>query len=155
MWVFFEWFNYFEISLRPSQPQVKNQHLTALNKRRRLELCSSMLEHLGEAKEAAFRDLSCKTHISRSFGAILLLVSFCSADDVHAVLRRTVLHIVVAISVCGRDVSVTFRCLLVCVSMLLVGMSPRESIHDADCELFHLYLHGFLSFSQFRGWLSP
>ena len=30
-------------------PQVKNQHLTALNKRRRLEWCTSMLERLGEA----------------------------------------------------------------------------------------------------------
>ena len=29
---------------------VKNQHLTALNKRRHLELCTSMLQSLGEAK---------------------------------------------------------------------------------------------------------
>ena len=37
-----------------------------------------------------------------------------------------------------RSWSVTFRCLLVCVSMPVVCMSPRESIDDADCELFRL-----------------
>ena len=31
-------------------PQVKHQHWTALNKRRRLEWCTSMLQWLGEAK---------------------------------------------------------------------------------------------------------
>ena len=30
----------------------------------------------------------------------------------------------------------TFRCTLVGVSVLLVGMSPRESFHVADCELY-------------------
>ena len=30
-----------------------------------------------------------------------------------------------------------FRCLLFCVSVPLVVMSPRESFHVADCELFH------------------
>ena len=29
-----------------------------------------------------------------------------------------------------------FRCLLVCVSVPFVGVSPRENIHDADYELF-------------------
>ena len=33
-----------------TQPLVKNQHLTALNKQHRLEWCTSMLQRLGEAK---------------------------------------------------------------------------------------------------------
>ena len=32
----------------------------------------------------------------------------------------------------------TFQCLLVCVSMPVVRMSPRESIDDPDCEVFRL-----------------
>ena len=27
-----------------------------------------------------------------------------------------------------------FRCVIVCVSLLLLGMSPRESFYGADCE---------------------
>ena len=33
-----------------TQPLVKHQHLTALNKQHRLEWCTSMLQRLGEAK---------------------------------------------------------------------------------------------------------
>ena len=51
-------------------PQVKNQHLTAPNRRRRLEWCTSMLERLGEAMRPHSGWCSCKTHISRGFHAI-------------------------------------------------------------------------------------
>ena len=40
----------FEILIFVALPQVKNQHLTALNKRRRHEWCTSMLERIGESK---------------------------------------------------------------------------------------------------------
>ena len=50
-------------------PQGKNQHLTALNSRRRQEQCTSMLQWLGEAKKAHSGCCSCKTRISRSFQA--------------------------------------------------------------------------------------
>ena len=60
-------------------PQVKNQHLTVLNKRRRLEWCTSMLERLGEPKR--LWDLSRKTHISRGFEVIVLLVPSRTSDS--------------------------------------------------------------------------
>ena len=72
---------------------VKNQHLTALNKRRRPEWCTLMLERRGETKRP-HAGTSCKTHISRSFHAIL-------PDGVMhnvAVLCRAVSRIFVAVS---------------------------------------------------------
>ena len=76
--------------------QVKKQHLTAPNKRPRLEWCTSMLERLGEAKRPHSGCFSCKTQISLSFRATLLLVRSHSADELHAVLCRTVSRISIA-----------------------------------------------------------
>ena len=47
-------------------------------------------------------------------------------------------------------VSATFGCLLVFASVLLVDMSPCESVHDADC-CFICDSHGF--FFNFLVWL--
>ena len=53
--------------------QVKNQHLTVQNKRRRLEWCSSMLERLGETK--GLWEVSRKRRISRKFSGHCSLCS--------------------------------------------------------------------------------
>ena len=85
-------------------------------------------------EEVAFWDHSCKTRISRSFRDVLRTVSSHPANEPHAVLCHAVSRISIAVSR-FRDVfgvcSFVSRC-------HFVGMSPRESVHDADCELFHL-----------------
>ena len=86
------------ILFRGALPQVKKQHLTAPNKRRRLEWCTSMSQRLGETKRPHSGCCSCKTHISRSFHATFLLVLSHSADDLHAVLCRTVSRISFTVS---------------------------------------------------------
>ena len=53
----------------PPPLQVKNQHLTVLNKRRCLEWCTSMLDRLGERRR--LWEIFRKTHISRRLGVIL------------------------------------------------------------------------------------
>ena len=66
-------------------PQVKNQRLTALNKRRRLEWCLSMLELLGEAKWPHSWGLSNKTFISvsRPFWCWLRALSSVIFENCH------------------------------------------------------------------------
>ena len=109
-------------------PYVKNRRLAALNKRRRLDRCTSMLQVLGEAKRphsgtslARHTFLEVPKQISALFQAIFtpfFVVQF------HVV-SRFVFEVF----------PVTFRCLLVCLSVLHVGMSPRESFHDAASGL--------------------
>ena len=78
-----------------------------------------MLVRLGERRR--LWEISRKTHIVRKLGG----------NSFHG----SVPHFKRS---SRRSWSVTFRCLLVCVSMPVVCMSPRESIDDADCELFRL-----------------
>ena len=56
-------------------PQVKNQHLTVVNKRSRQEWCMSMLERLGEAKRRHLGCCSRKTRKIRRFSGHCLLAS--------------------------------------------------------------------------------
>ena len=103
-------------------PQVKNQHLSALYKRRRLEWshrCWSALEK----RRGRIQGTLLQTHITRSFHATLRTVSSHSANDLHDVLCRAISRISIAIS----PVSGSFRCPLVCVSVPSVGMSPRDN----------------------------
>ena len=60
----------FPLCILISWPSHKNQHLTAPNKRRRLEWCTSMLERFGEGKRRHSVWCSCKTHISRGFHSV-------------------------------------------------------------------------------------
>ena len=73
-------------------PQVKNQHLSALNKRRRLVWCTSMLQRRGEAKRLD----SGTPHVQ---GSHFLSVPFRSANDLQATLCRSVSRISIAVSV--------------------------------------------------------
>ena len=119
-------------------PLVKNQHLTAPNKRRRLVWCTSMLQRLGEAK---------RPHLATSLARhVFLAVVGLFFSQLHLTLLSifnlrslsfSFTHYHHSFPCFGEEFSVTFLFLLVCVSVLLVGMSPRESFHYVECELFH------------------
>ena len=106
-------------------PQVKNRLLTTLNKWRRLEWCTSMLQRLGEAKKwclgtflARHTLLQDSTPFYAPLQAMFTPCSFTHSSQFLECFRVS-----------------TFRCLLVCLSLPLVGMSPRESFHDAASDL--------------------
>ena len=97
-------------------PQVKNQHLTAPNKWRRVEWSTSTLQCLGEEKRPHSGCCSCKTHISRSFHAIFSLSSFPFCRRASRIFHPSFFS--------GEgDFSVSAR--------LCLGAPCR--VHDADC----------------------
>ena len=83
-------------------------------------------------------DITCKTHISRSFPALLLLVASHSANGLHAVLGRTVSRIFPSQFFVWGSLSVTFRCLLVCLGAPCCCQVPSTSSSNrqTDAQLF-------------------
>ena len=103
-------------------PHLKNQHLTASNKRRRFRVVHIDVAVAWRSEEAGFKDLSCKTRISL-FRDILRTASSHSANDIHAVLCRSFTHF----APCWYE-------FLVRLSMMMIA--------SLNCN-------GFLSFSVF------
>ena len=90
-------------------PQVKNQHLTAPNKRRRLEWRHINVAVAWRDEEAASWVLFLQDTHFAEFPRHFFLAPSHSADELHAVLCRTVSRISITISLLLGESSVSAR----------------------------------------------